>query len=133
MYVLKLTPLCLFGGVLLLSSIASAHTLSGTIYGGADPLPNTVVTLTDSTTATQIGTDTTDASGLYSFTIDNGTYDLVVTPPTGSGFPESDVNDVVVLDGDVTQNVVLLQQFVTLSGYVYGSDGVTPAENVSVY
>ena len=51
---------------------AFAYTLSGTIYGGSNPLPNATVALTDAVTSTQLGSTTTDSSGVYSFSVSNG-------------------------------------------------------------
>ncbi|HXX80047.1 MAG TPA: carboxypeptidase-like regulatory domain-containing protein, partial [Thermodesulfovibrionales bacterium] len=76
---------------IVLCSISSsfAYTLSGTIYGGGNPLPNATVTVSDAVTSTQLATTVTNASGVYSFSVSNGTYNLLVTPPSGSGFGTS--------------------------------------------
>ena len=68
---------------------ASAWTLSGTVYGGSNPLPDVAVTLIDANTLTQLDTTITDSGGLYSFAVNDGTYNLTITPPNGSGFSES--------------------------------------------
>ncbi|MFP6582727.1 MAG: carboxypeptidase regulatory-like domain-containing protein, partial [Candidatus Hydrogenedentota bacterium] len=81
------------------ASSASAHTLSGTIFGGSNPLPNTIVTLLDNGTQAVLDTDTTDVNGDYSFTVSDGTYDLDVAPPGGSGYLESVVQGILVSGG----------------------------------
>ena len=112
-------------------SQASAYTLSGTIYGGSSVLPGAVITLFDASTASQISSTTTDAEGHYSFPVDNGTFNLLVSPPAELGFTDSVVNGIVVNGAPVTQNVVLLKQAVTLSGVVRGPDG-TPVSNIVI-
>lgn len=62
-------------------SQAYALSLSGTVYGGSNPLPNSIVTLNDTSTGGLIGTVSTDSGGIYSFTsLSDGTYNLTVTP-----------------------------------------------------
>jgi hypothetical protein len=110
---------------------AFAYTLSGIIYGGSNPMPNAAVNLYDAATGTQLQTTVTNSNGFYSFTVDNGTYNLLIVPPSGSGFDEAVVNGIPVNGADVTQNVVLIQQAYTLSGVVRASDG-TPVSKINV-
>lgn len=123
-------------GAMRLSSIklasVGAYTLGGTIYGGSSPLANAQVDLYDQSRTTVLGTMTTDSSGQYSFPVDSGTYDLKITPPVESGFKVSYVNDVAVSGKDVTQNIVLIAEAVTLSGAVRLPNG-TPVNGVRIY
>jgi hypothetical protein len=48
-------------------STAQALTLSGTVYGGSTPMAGASVTLTDITTATQVGQVVSNANGTYTF------------------------------------------------------------------
>ncbi|CAG0995283.1 hypothetical protein GEOBC_02608, partial [Geobacteraceae bacterium] len=72
-----------------------------------------------------------NSSGGYGFSAGNGIYNLNVSPPAGSGFSQSSVNGITVSGADVTQNVVLMQQAVTVSGTVKSSDG-TVVQNATV-
>jgi hypothetical protein len=111
---------------------AYAYTLSGIIYGGSNPMPSATVNLYDASNGTQLQSTTTNSSGFYSFTVDNGTYNLLIVPPTGSGFDQAMVNGIPVNGDHVTQNVVLIQPAVTLSGVVRLPSG-TPVGNVRVW
>jgi hypothetical protein len=72
-----------------------------------------------------------NVSGWYGFTLNDGTYNLSVTPPQGSGYSPSAVNGIAVSGANVNQNIVLLPQSVTFSGVVGGPDG-TPASNIKI-
>ena len=72
-----------------------SHTLSGTVFGGGSPLPNTLVEALSNGTTTVAGSSTTNGSGQYSITLPDATYDLRVTPPAGSGFGQEVIQDVV--------------------------------------
>jgi len=119
--------------VLFISPGVFAHTLGGTVYGGANPLPNATVKLLDSNTLSLLDTDTTDGSGQYSFTVGDDTYDIQVTAPVASGFADALVQNIVVSGSNVTQNVVLIEQSYILSGTVYASDGITPVSGIRIY
>src|SRR3990167_7212998 len=66
---------------------ALAHTLSGNISdsSGAD-ISGAVVDVIDTATSNNVGSTTTDGSGNYSLSVNSGTYNVQVTPPSGSGF-----------------------------------------------
>jgi len=117
--------------LLLPAANAVAAAISGTIYAGNNTLPNAAVTLADAGTLTQVGSTTTDINGAYSFTVANGAYNLSITPPEGSGIAPSSVNGIPVNGADVTQDIVLVQQAVTLSGVVFAPDA-TGISNVAV-
>ena len=76
--------------------------------------------------STSLFTVSTDAAGAYSFTVDNGTYYLTVTPPGASVYNDALVNDITIEDADVTQDVVLVQNTgITISGVVTNLDAAT--------
>ncbi len=77
-------------------SCASAYTLSGTVYGGSTPMVGATVTLTDATTAVQVGQIVSDANGRYTFTVGTGTFNLVVTPTDTARYKESKINSIQV-------------------------------------
>jgi len=108
---------------LLLGVDAFAYQLKGTIYGGSNPLPNAKVALVNAGTFANLSSATSSSIGGYGFTVANGTYNMSVTPPAGTGFNLSAVNGIAVSGADVTQNVVLMQQAITVSGTVKSSDG----------
>ena len=108
---------------------AHAYTLSGIVYGGSDPLPDTQVLLIDPDSADQLGESVTGIDGNYTFSVDNGTYDLAVIPPVDSGFASSPVAGILVSDQDVIQNIVLISGARTITGTVRMPDG-TPASNI---
>jgi hypothetical protein len=121
--------LLLLGLLLVLSQGAFAHVLSGTVYGNGSPLANAGIVLTLASDGFAAGSTTTNASGCYSLTVDDGTYNLLVQPP---GFNDYRVYGIVVAGANVTQNVALVGGATTLSGVVQQSDG-TPMAGVRVY
>jgi hypothetical protein len=116
---------------LLLAQESFALTLSGTVYGGSNPLASATITLNDAGTSAPVGTSTTNADGVFSFTVSDGSYNMTVTPPNGSGYAVSVVNGIVVGGTNVTHNVILLQDSLTLSGTMKTSTGV-PLSNAQV-
>ena len=56
-----------------------AWTLGGTLYGGGNPLPGASITLFDAATASQLASTVTDYTGQYSFPVDDGNYNLLVS------------------------------------------------------
>ena len=110
---------------------ASAHTLTGTVYLGAQPMADTGVSLLDAATNSLIITTTTDSNGNYQFTLDNGNYDLSITPPAILGLSQSLVEDINIADADQIYHVVLIEPEVVVNGSVNGADG-TPAAGVEL-
>jgi len=110
---------------------ALAWTVSGTVYAGSSVLLGATVKLTDTATTTQVGISSSNAEGVYSFSVSDGSYNLSITPPEESGFSESVVNGINVVGANVTQNVVLIKDALRLSGVVYGA-GEVPLPNVKV-
>ena len=116
------------------SAVYAANTLNGTIYGGSNPLANAAVTLANTAIQTQIYTTESSAAGAYAFSVSNGTYNLTVTPPAGIGFDQSVVNGIIINNANVTQNVILIQKAVTVSGVVRGFGGaLVPSIEVHIY
>ncbi|WP_459866491.1 fibronectin type III domain-containing protein, partial [Endothiovibrio diazotrophicus] len=107
-----------------------AHTLSGTVFGGAQALPEAQVEVRDATSGSLVATVTTGGDGGYAVTGLVGSYRLTVVPPAGSAYQASQVDAVAVSDGDATQNVFLLAAHAVWSGTLFGADGVTPAKNI---
>ncbi len=112
--------------------LANAWTLSGTVYGGGNPLPGATLTLIDAATSTPLATSDSSTVGGYSFSAPDGNYNLSIRPPAGSGFNDSVINGILVAGADATHDFVLVANALTLSGTVYGASG-TPLPNVKVY
>ena len=74
-----------------------AYTLSGTIFGGSNPLPNATVNLVDTGSSSQVGTTTSDANGDYSFTVNDGNYNLQVLTPNSNDFGDSNINPISII------------------------------------
>jgi hypothetical protein len=129
--------LALFAFIVLAgTAFAQTHTLSGVVYGGGSPLPNTLVEALTNGTTTVVAQNITTAQGQYSIGLASGTYDLRVTPPAGSEFGQEIVQDV-----EVTANrqfdVILLSGgggSTSLSGTVRGvNDQAVNGVSVQLY
>jgi protocatechuate 3,4-dioxygenase beta subunit len=130
----RLISICIVCFSVLFGGTAFAQSLSGTVYGGGSPIVTASVdALYDGTTTVAAGT-TTDGAGHYTLALAAGTYDLRVTPPTGSGFGQEIIQNVDV-NGSVNQDVILLlAQAGTLSGTVTGYGGApVPGVYVNIY
>jgi hypothetical protein len=57
-----------------------AHTLSGTVYGNGSPLADAGIVLTLAADGGSAGETTTNASGVYSLEVADGSYNLLVQP-----------------------------------------------------
>lgn len=118
--VIAATVLMLFGTL----NAALAWSISGTIYGGSSPLANATITLSDAATSTPAGSTSADAGGKYSLAVSDGSFNLTIVPPDGSGFGTSLVNGIAVSGANVTQDVVLMHNAVSLSGTMKGYGGL---------
>ena len=98
--------------------------LSGTVFGGGAAMPGTLVEALTHGTTTVVASSTTDASGGYSLSLVDATYDLRVTPPAGSGFGEQDVQNVVLAGADRRDDIVLLAEGGVVAGQVRGHGGI---------
>lgn len=108
--------------VLELPAMAATGRISGRVSeGGGASLVGAVVEVFNGSTKVAEGTSAAD--GNYSIDVDNGTYNIVVNPPIGSGFTISRYIGFAV-SGLTNLNVVLVRQAVTLSGVLRTSRGV---------
>jgi protocatechuate 3,4-dioxygenase beta subunit len=110
--------------VLIIVNSALAWTLSGTVNRKGAPLPDAKVSVYNTTDHHEDGSDSTDSSGNYSITVDNGTYNLLIAPPLASGLANSPVSGVLINNADITQDFVLVQPANYLSGVVSTGSGV---------
>ncbi|HVJ18579.1 MAG TPA: carboxypeptidase-like regulatory domain-containing protein, partial [Polyangiaceae bacterium] len=116
---------------------ALTGTVSGTVIGDGSPLVGASVEALLPATTTVVGTALTDAAGKYALALDQGTYDLRVTPPSGGAYQPRLVEG-VASTGTVTHDLVLLSASErTLSGTltVNGQplEGATVTVSVSGY
>ena len=76
--------------------------------------------------------DTTDSSGTYSVTLEEGNYyDLIFNPPCGSECA-SKAHKGITGPPNLTLNIVLSPGH-SVSGTVFATDGPTPVDDVSIY
>ena len=108
-----------------------ALTLSGTVSGGPNVLANAVVSLYDAAGSGKISDATTDTYGQYSFTVNEGTYNLNVAPPTASGFSSAVINGIVVSSSSVVRDIVLVTTTKRLSGVITTFEG-TPVAGAQI-
>ncbi|MCB0163842.1 MAG: carboxypeptidase regulatory-like domain-containing protein, partial [Anaerolineae bacterium] len=116
-------------------AIAATFQLSGRVTNqSGSPVAGAEVAVIDPATSTTVTSATSDANGNYAITVDEGTYDIKVTPPTGSGFGES-VSPGQVIGGDTNLDFVLVPAgSVTLSGKVLDANGNgVPNQQVQLY
>ncbi len=121
---------------------AATSTVSGTITRQTDstPFADVVVDAVRVSDGVLVDSDVTDAAGAYQVDVDDGVYDLRVTPPFGSMFAATVVAGVVVA-GPTTVDVVLVPQTplptgdpLTVSGVVYdGRGNPAPSQRVQFY
>ncbi len=113
-------------GVTLLPApaLAATYQLSGKVTDqSGNPIPGTTVAVIDPSTSTTVASATTDSTGNYALSVDGGTYNIQVTPPTSSGFQPAQILSKAIT-GDTTVNVVLVPSgSVTLSGRVLDRSG----------
>lgn len=122
----------LLGWFLLVSQGAFGWTLSGTVFGNGTPMPNAGVKLFLASDGSTVGQTATNGSGYYSLTVDDGTYNLLVEPPSGAaGYGNSPVSGIVIAGTNITQNEALVTGASTLSGVVKLPDG-TPVGGLDV-
>ena len=108
-------------GVSLLPSpaLAATYQLSGKVTDqSSNPIVGATVAVIDPSTGVPVASTTTDSSGNYSLSVDGGTYNIQVTPPSGSGFgPSNTLNQTI--SGDTIVNFVLVPSgVIQLSGRV---------------
>jgi protocatechuate 3,4-dioxygenase beta subunit len=113
-------------------SYAATFRLSGTVKDIiGNPIGGVVVNVKDVTTNTDVGNNTTTSDGNYTLDINQGTYNIQITPPTGSNL-SSLVTLNYMLSSDTVLNFILAQSgFVVLNGHIYDSLG-NPLANTTV-
>lgn len=119
-------------GVSLLSLnpvLGDAVTVSGTVRdNSAAPVVGALVEAVDPMTTLVAGSDSTDATGYYTLSIQTGTYDIHVTPPAGSGFQPAESPGQVILADTVLNFVLVPSGIAALSGQVLDALG-SPVAN----
>jgi hypothetical protein len=98
--------------------------LSGTVFGGGAGLGGAVVEALEDGTSVVVASAITDAAGAYALTLAEGTFDLTVTPPSGSGFTVHVEQNVVLGGADARHDIVLIAEGGSVSGRVSGHGGV---------
>ncbi|MBI5730269.1 MAG: DUF11 domain-containing protein, partial [Ignavibacteriales bacterium] len=90
------------------------------IQDGSEPgFANIQVNLLDASTASVLGTTTTDANGLYVFTnVPSGSYKVEVIPPSGWGFTIKDNGSNDVIDSDVNMSTGFTDSFTLAAGVI---------------
>jgi protocatechuate 3,4-dioxygenase beta subunit len=127
-----LTALLILASQLIVATpvFAADFTLSGQVTGGntSQPIENATVDVLDQSTSAVVGTDNTDAGGNYAITVTEGTYNVRVTPPVGSGYQASTINDVDIT-ADKNLNIILITQpdILSYSGTLRDENG-TPVD-----
>jgi hypothetical protein len=111
---------------------ASAFTLSGSIKDSiGNPISLATVDVFTASTTTSITSTSSDSSGNYVVTIDGGTYDIIVTPPSNSSFGPANKLGHTISSDTIINFVLVAAGTVTLSGHVYDPLG-NPLANVQV-
>ena len=111
---------------------AAAWTISGTVYGNGNPMPDATVNLYIASNGELAAQSTTAANGGYSLSAADGSYNMLVVPPDDiSVYANSPINGIEVAGNDVTQDVLLVTGGSVLSGVVRLPDG-TPVQGVQV-
>jgi hypothetical protein len=113
---------------------STSYELSGIVYGSGTPLGQATVEAILSTSGSVVASVTADDAGRYSLSLPAGTYDLRVTPPPASGFAVQTARGIVVEDGAVQHDVILLRsEGAKLKGTVTGyQGGAVPNATVSL-
>ena len=112
--------------------LAAGATLSGRVSDQASVgVSGATVGVYQPSSSTLVASTVTDSSGNYSVSIEEGTYDIKVTPPSGSGFQEF-VSPNQPVSGAATLNFTLVSaSAVTLSGVLRDGLG-NPLQGKSV-
>ena len=116
------------------ASAATTVTLSGVVQDGSgNPIAGAAVGIYTVGTTTEIAAATTDASGDYSLPVAPASYDVVVTPPAGSGYHSATFGDYPI-NVPTTLDVVLTNAAaVSWSGSLVTSSGVAiPAAQITL-
>jgi len=124
--------------VLLLISVtlvaAATFQLSGRVTDqSGDPLAGSLIEVIDPGTGSVVASATTDGSGNYSMPVSEGTYNIQVIPPTGSGFGLAIALNKPITNDTNLDFVLVPAGVAVLSGRVLDSlsNGI-PGQNVSL-
>lgn len=113
-------------------SLASAHTLSGKISDNSStPIPSTIVEVVDVGTQVTVGSATSDNAGDYAVQVNDGIYDIKVTPSSGSEFSPVIAFSRSIFSNTILDFILVPAGSVTLSGHIYDSQG-NPAPNIEI-
>ena len=119
--------LCIATLLLLLSvtlAAAATYQLSGRVTNqSGDPLAGTTVDIINPGTGSVVVSATTDASGHYSISINDGMYDIHVTPPAGSGLGAAIILGQAITDNKNIDFILVPAGIVTLSGRIVDAVG----------
>lgn len=106
----------------------AAPVASGSVYGlvtnaSSAPLAAVAIEALDPNTGSGVASTVTAGDGSYTLDLPDGTYNVLVTPPTGSGYTSQTIKGVAV-NGATEENITLVAANVsTLSGKVTDSNG----------
>jgi protocatechuate 3,4-dioxygenase beta subunit len=118
----------LFGFLPVKHAFADTFTLSGSVKDtSGNGISGTIVSVNDANS----DNTTTDSSGNYSLSIPAGTYNVQVTPPSGSGFTSAVAVNQNISANTVINFVLVPSGTVTLSGHVLDGIG-QPLANQTV-
>src|SRR3972149_7873793 len=112
---------------------ALAHTLSGNVSdsSGVD-ISGATVDVIDISTSNNVGSTITDGSGNYNLSVNSGTYNVQVSPPSGRGFGPAVASNYTISSDTIINFILVPTGSVVLSGHVYGPLG-NPIPNQLVY
>src|SRR3989344_5859207 len=112
---------------------ALAHDLSGNVSdsSGVD-ISGATVDVIDISTSNNVGSTITDGSGNYNLSVNSGTYNVQVSPPSGSGFGSAVASNYTISSDTIINFILVPTGSVVLSGHVYGPLG-NPIPNQLVY
>jgi hypothetical protein len=115
------------------SAFADTVTLSGNVSDSSNNnISGASIDVADSVTGANVGSTTTDSSGNYTLVVLDGTYDIQVTPPAGSGFTSVTALSQNISTDTILNFILVPIGSVTLSGHVYDALG-NALENQTVY
>ena len=124
-----LLALTVSGSVLLPTpALAATNQLSGKVTDqSSNPIVGATIAVIDPSTSATVTSTTTDSSGNYSMSVGGGTYNIQVTPPSGSMFQVALIVN-RVFTGDTLLDVVLVPAIippplVTVSGRILDPAG----------
>ena len=103
---------------------AVTYQLSGRVTDQSNnPISGTTVDVLTAGTLNIVVSDTADTNGDYSVLVDEGIYDVQVTPPVGSGFQKATVFSTMITDNTVLDFVLVPAETFTLSGQLLDALG----------